>query len=431
MTNARDYALLLLDQKALPNWPARRLPRKIATGIAEPADPRDRALAEQIDTGVTKNLLQLQYLIEQIAGRPLAKIHPVIQKILAIGIYQLRFLDRIRPAAAVNEGVEQAKRLGLAHTRGFVNAVLRKAAASAKEAIEEFDTYEEDARILHSHPPELYSRLEALLNEERAIEICRHNNSQPPTIARLAPGRTIDDLESAGIAALSHHQEGMVVLISADKATISRMANLQLAQVQDPTSALVVNNADIKPGMSVLDRCCGMGTKTIQAWELAGPSASIVAIDPAPSRCEALRRTVLERNIGNIRVIQSDSFPRRNPDVPQQYDRVIVDVPCSNSGVLARRPEARYHQSNKHLEDLIKLQKAILADTIPAVAPGGLLIYSTCSIWSEENQQIVQWILNEFERLDVIRDHTTLPHSSEDPADYHDGGYYAILKRTK
>ena len=137
------------------------------------------------------------------------------------------------------------------------------------------------------------------------------------------------------------------------------------------------------------------------------------------------------RGIANVRVIQSDHFPKGNPDVPQQYQRVLVDVPCSNSGVLARRPEARYHQSNRTLQDLGKLQRAILADSVPTLAPEGLLIYSTCSIWSEENQQVVQWLLNEFEQLDILRDQTTLPHSTDNPAQYHDGGYYAILQRTK
>ena len=429
MNNARDYALLRLDQKTLPGWAPRRLHPKFASAIAEPTDSRDRALAEQIETGIVKNLLQLQHLTQQFADRPLAKIHPVLQKILAIAIYQLRFLDRVRPAAAVDEAVEQTKRFGLGHARGFVNAVLRKAAATAKDPLPPSEDPVEQARLQYSHPQELFDRLQALLDTERALEICRHNNAEPPTIARLAPGKTAADLEAAGFFFLPHTQPGMVVLVGADKATISRLVDLQLAQIQDATSASVIAAADIRSGMTVLDRCAGMGTKTIQALELTGTSADIVAIDPARARCEALLRTLVARQATNVRVIQSDRFPRGNPDVPQQFQRVLVDVPCSNSGVLARRPEARYFQTDSALKDLVELQRAILADSVSCVASGGLLIYSTCSLWSEENQQVIQWLLNEFPRLEILRDQTTLPQSGPDPTTYRDGGYYAILQR--
>lgn len=424
MTNARDYALMQLDRLPLPNWPANRLPRRFAQQMAEPTNPRDRALAEQIEVGVVKNLLQLQYWIEHYSGRPLAKVHPLLQKILAIAIYQIRFLDRIRPAAAVDEAVEQTKQFGMTHARGFVNAVLRKAATGREDALPALETAAERAQIHYSHPPELYTRLAGLLGDEQALHICKHNNAEPPTILRAKTAEL-------PIEVTPHTAPGMFVASSPSRADLAKLANAGLAQVQDPTSAKVVPAADMRDGMSVLDRCAGMGTKTLQAWELAGPSAAIVAIDPSEARCEALRRSLIARQITNIRVVQASMYPHGNPDLPQTFDRVLVDAPCSNSGVMARRPEARYRQDDKTLSQLRDLQRRILQDAAKTTKQGARLIYSTCSIWSEENQQVVQHLLTTQPTFKLLQEETTLPHSTDNPADYHDGGYYAILERTR
>jgi 16S rRNA (cytosine967-C5)-methyltransferase len=111
------------------------------------------------------------------------------------------------------------------------------------------------------------------------------------------------------------------------------------------------------------------------------------------------------------------------------FDRVLIDTPCSNSGVLARRPEARYRQDAQTLRSLEKLQRNILLDTVNSVAPRGLLIYSTCSVWPEENEQIAQWFLAEHPQFTLLRERSTLPSFDSDPARYHDGGYFAVFAR--
>lgn len=429
MNIARDYALKRLDQKRLPGWQPLRLPRKFATTINVPQDLRDLGLSEQIESGVVKNLLQLQYWTQVHSGRPLTKIHPLMQKILAIAIYQLRMLDRIPASAAVDEAVEQTKRFGLQHAAGFANAVLRKAARDRAAPLPAEPDPQKKAMLWYSHPPELFDRLATLFGPTPALAICSHNNLQPPTTVRLAPGKSLTDIEAV-CPAQPHAQEGICILSSPDKSAIARLAQAGIAQVQDPTPAQVIVHAQLAPGVSILDRCCGVGTKTLQAWELLGSDAVIVAMDSSAQRCGILRSSLIARHINNVQVVQAEMFPNASADLPRGFQRILVDVPCSNSGVLARRPEARYSQSPKALEQLATLQKRIVTDAAKRLAPGGLLIYSTCSIWPEENQSVVEHLLHASTGLSLLDQQTTLPSCTDDPIHYHDGGFLAVLQRT-
>jgi 16S rRNA (cytosine967-C5)-methyltransferase len=416
--SARDYALRELDARRLPAWPPDTI-RK-SKGYAPPADGRDLALAENITVGVIKNLLLLQHLIQHYSGRTLKSIEPIVQKILAVGLYQLRFLTRIPASAAVDEAVEQARRYGQSRASGFVNAILRKATRDPSPPLPDRHAPREYARVVLSHPPELFDTLEALLGPEDALRFCEHDQLEPPTIIRATEAPDVHP----GLSVLSHEQPGMYVVTGAKRAQLAEWASRGIAQVQDPTAAAVVTRADLHPGQSVLDRCCGLGTKTLQVRQLIGDDGRILAIDPAAQRCATLQQLIDARGIKNITVTCGD----RLTDAAA-FDRAIVDAPCSNSGVLARRPEARYHQTAANLKSLAKLQDQILADTAPAIKPGGLLVYSTCSVWPEENRHRVDAFLSQHPDYELLDDQTTLPSFDTDPTRYRDGGYLAVLRR--
>jgi 16S rRNA (cytosine967-C5)-methyltransferase len=285
------------------------------------------------------------------------------------------------------------------------------------------------AEVALSHPVALFERMTALFGVVGALRLCRHNNAEPPTIIRLFRGVSRDQLSVDGVSVLAHDQAGMLVIQGARQPLLAEWARRGLAQVQDPTSALVVEQLDIQPGQAILDRCAGLGTKTLQMRDRLGESGSIVAVDPNGGRCEGLRRIVAARGIRNIPIHQVDMLSKIRVTLPQQFDRVLVDVPCSNSGVLPRRPEAKYHQQDRALRSLGCLQKAILDDTAPSVAHGGQLLYSTCSIWPEENQQIVEAFLSGDSQFRLVRQHFTPPSLDQNPTTYRDGGYYALLER--
>ncbi len=437
--SARDFALAALDATALPNWRT-NLIRKT---VPSPTDPRDLALAEQIRVGVIKNFLLLQHLIVHHSGRKLNDIDPLAQKIMAIALYQLRFLTRVPASAAVNEAVEQAARFGRARAKGFVNAVLRKATREADPKID-------DPAIRLSHPRDLFDRLVKLLGHDEAIRFAEHDNREPPTLVRLLADAQVDDLQAEGVTITPHEQAGMFVVQHAKQATLADWSRRAISQVQDATAARVVEECDVQPGQSALDRCCGFGTKTLQLAEKVGLAGKVLAVDPNRARTEGLRALLagrarlppsrlsdrasgsegasLSQHITNVSVVTA-AWMRDVADRPKTFDRVLIDVPCSNSGVLARRPEARYRQDAKTLESLEKLQQEILSDTVDSVVPGGLLIYSTCSVWREENEAIAKWFGEQYSQFELVRERSTLPSFDPDPKRYHDGGYVAVFAR--
>lgn len=423
MTGARDYALGQLDAIRLPDWP----PGLIKRHLPPPRDARDLALAEQIRVGTIKNLLWLQFLAEHHSGRPAEKIDPLVRKILAIGLYQLRFLTRIPARAAVDEAVEQARRFGQSKAAGFVNAVLRNATRNPDP-----DDVPEPLRL--SHPAQLYQRLLRLTDgdDEAALAFCRRHNAEPPLILRLGAGQTLADLSTGlpeGARLIPHADAGMVVVEGATRPLLAEWAKRGVAQAQDPTSAAVVGHLDVRPGQTVLDRCCGVGTKTLQLSEQVGPEGRVFAIDPNAERCATLRSLLADRGVNHVGVIEAGWLKQAADALPQQFDRVLVDAPCGNSGVLIRRAEARYHQSAGALKSLGKLQRELLADAAPVVRPGGLLAYSTCSIWPEENDRVADWFAANHEDFEETVRTTTLPATAPDPATYHDGGFVAVFRR--
>src|SRR5690606_135933 len=298
--NPRDFAVLTLDDRRLPGMPRQAFKRR---SPVVPADPRDRALAEQIVLGCIKNWLHLTWLITGFARRPIDQVDNRARLILAVALYQLRFLDRIPEHAIVTEAVAQTRRLGeptLPRAAGFVNAILRQAirepdlSASLPARSTDPAGY---AELVLSHPRPLFERLAALLGPEDALRFCEHDNRTPPTFLRLARGHPIDglrrEIEQAGAPAedaaqreaeplaspepadgrdgaggdpsvvgdpvgpvefMPHEQPGIVVVRGAKQADFARWSELGLAQVQDATSAGIVARLDVRPGMTVLDR---------------------------------------------------------------------------------------------------------------------------------------------------------------------------------
>jgi 16S rRNA (cytosine967-C5)-methyltransferase len=237
-------------------------------------------------------------------------------------------------------------------------------------------------------------------------------------------------LESPGVIARPHTLPQMFLVEGAKRSHLADWANRGIAQAQDPTAAAVVRDAcPIEPGQRVLDRCAGLGTKTLQLWEKVGPEGHVIAIDPNIERCRRLRELLSDRGITNVSVYETGMM-HRVPDLADAtFDLALLDVPCSNSGVLPRRPEARYFQATTALRSLEMLQADILHDAAPHVRPGGLLVYSTCSIWPSENQRQVRSFLASYLDFRLAEENSTLPYLGTDPTQYRDGGYWAQMRR--
>lgn len=427
-TSARDIALLRIDAIALPGWKPDtfRRPRSADEAI----DARDLALADRIALAVIKHHGRLKHLIAHYTGRKLSSIDAPVQKILAVALVQLHLLTRIPARAAVDEAVEQTRRFKLGRASGLVNAVLRRATREPEPPLPEPSDLKRYIEVTLSHPWALFEKLRTVMGtDDAAIALARRHNDEPPTIVRLGRGVKMASLQAEHITLRPHSVDGMVVVEGARRADFAKWADAGLAQVQDPTSAAVIGKLDVRRKQTILDRCCGVGTKTLQMVDATGDEAIIHAIDPAKQRIALLKSQIVKRGLRSVVVHEADALEKL-PDLPQEFDRILIDAPCSNSGVLMRRPEARYHQSPARTESLRKLQGQLLMECLPRLAPKGKLIYSTCSIWREENELLVGEALGALAGYRRTFQLTTLPTTNTDPTRHHDGGYTCVIERS-
>ncbi|MHC4908938.1 MAG: transcription antitermination factor NusB [Planctomycetota bacterium] len=415
----------------------RRFPA-VAIGPLDTGDlaPRDAALAAAIDHAVAARWITLRAILQTLTTQQWDKLEPVVRASLLVGAAQLLLLDRVPDHAAIDSSVEACK-AQRPKAAGLVNAVLRRLAGLRSERVETCDRARrdevpredggawrltedvfnaDDAKRLGQvtgHAGGLIDRWIDRLGWEKTAEVAWHGLAAPPVILAGVPA------DDARVEA--HEQAGFVVLREAgDLAGV--LADHPGARVQDPTAgAAVAATASIAPGC-IVDVCAGRGTKTRQLADLH-PTASIVATDPGADHRAQLERILAGRPDCSVRA----AGPM--PDLAGQADLVLLDVPCSNTGVLARRPEARYRFGDAPLASLIDLQRQIIADALPLLADGGTLVYATCSIDPDENQGQVEWMTH-WHPLHVVSAWSQFPvgQPGDPPTAYRDGRYFAMLR---
>ncbi len=424
VSSARVAALYEIDARSLPGWPPKSMKQLRRPKLT---DSRDIDLCEQITRGVVKSCLTLQHLVQIYSGRSLDQIEPSVQKIVAMALFQMRALDRIPTHAIVDDAVEITRVAHVGNAAGFVNAILRKAADS-RAAAPESTTADpvKFAAEAHSFPPDCFRRLQNLLDDSAALSLCERLNHEPPLLARLIGTTTIEQIREAGGDVMPHQKAGIVVVSNPRREQLKQWADARLCQPQDPTSVAAVGFLDLKPGVRVLDRCAGRGTKTLQIIEQIGKNDLVVAIDPSNERLESLRVSLRQMKLTNVRTIEASNC---DPIAEETFDRILIDAPCGNSGVMSRRPEARYRQSQHDVSKVVELQRRILDDSLRVLAPRGRMVYATCSIWPEENEKQIAGFLKENPSLKLISQATTMPNPAAEPFDYCDGGYVAVMSK--
>jgi 16S rRNA (cytosine967-C5)-methyltransferase len=318
-------------------------------------DPRDAALAEEIVFGVLRYQSQLDYLIRHYSGRSAEKLDPEVRIALHMGIYQLRYLERIPAHAAVSESVESVRRAKKASAAGLVNAVLRKVNRRPVDW--------PDRAIALSHPAWMLDRWRSQYGDATAEAIALANLSRPQTYIRVPPGQTPPAEAEPCLEVPGCYR------VPAGSASPFR--------IQDIGSQAIVPLLELSPGQTFLDLCAAPGNKTAQALE-SGVDA--IACDIHPRRLEALRDLPVPR----IVLDASAPLPFR-----RRFDRILLDAPCSGTGTLARNPEIKWRLARPGIPALARRQSALLANAFAALAPGGTLVYSTCSLEREENEDIV------------------------------------------
>ncbi len=436
-TSARSAVISSLAKAAqrFPDLPASTLE---SAGLS----PADARLATAIQRTVLQRWITLAYLLDRVLSKPLNQMEPTLQAVLLSGAAQLVFMDRLPAHAVVNEQVELARRLIRPGAAGLVNAVLRKVAAMAvavepdtpwtpsRDALPlsaglirlsgallpPTDMTAKHLSVATSHPASLIKRWIGAYGLEQATACCLHGIELPPTVVAVEDGFDTSvehehwrPHQTGGYVVWRGDHQGLVTFLKADP----------VRRVQDPASAMPVRSTAGLTLGSVMDYCAGRGTKTRQLAMLH-PQAQVTATDVDDPRRASLVQAVAD--LPNTAVMPPDASPT------SKYDLLLLDVPCSNTAVLARRPEARYRFGPKTLNSLVELQKQIARRTVKWVKPGGVVLYSTCSLESEENQACARW-LAELVRGSIIHEHQELPCGRG--TSYQDGGYHCLIRTAK
>ncbi len=404
-------------------------------------DHRDAGLAYAIDQAVARRWLTLEAVLRSQLSRPWADLHPPVQSALMVGAVQLLLMERVPDHAAVGESVAWVA-TRVAPAVSLVNAVLRRvarlrgddgpiAAGEDRVAWDRDELPWHDGRVLHlnepvfsldpldrlgeqtSHPRALLESWTTRFGSRQASELAAHDLVHPPIIV------TGTDVPAD---CAPHEEPGFAVFPGGRSELEAMLERCPGTWAQDPASAqAVLATADLAPRL-IVEVCAGKGTQTRQLAALH-PQAGIVASDTSPDRLETLRRSIRDER---VRVVE----PQELLEYAGRADLVVVDAPCSNTAVLARRVEARYRYGPASLRNLGDLQRQILADALRFPSPAGCLLYSTCSLEPEENQGQREW-LSRWHGVRLLREGQCLPRGrpGDPPARYRDGAYHAILQR--
>ena len=359
----------------------------------------DRALCHELVMGVLRWQLQLDSVVEHFAKRKVESLDPPVLRALRLGIYQIRFLSRVPASAAVNESVNLVGRARLSSARAFVNAVLRRATREPdySPAADLTDPLERIA-IQTSHPRWLIDRWSKAFGVEETELMARANNEPPPAAIRVVKTladekNVLDKLRSAGAQLLPSEIAKSAWRLSGATAKLRELSERGELYIQDEASQLVGEVVNAQPGDRVLDVCAAPGGKTTLIAERAGDKADVVAMDVSPRRLATIERTIQLHQLKNIKLMLGDaSLPL--PFDSGSFDRVLLDAPCSGTGTLRHNPEIRWRLTNDDINQLAEQQKRFLMNAAAVVKPGGLLVYSTCSIEAEENEEVVQDFLS-------------------------------------
>ena len=358
-------------------------------------DGRDAALATRLAYGTVQRRATLDHLISRLAGRSVEALDAATRAALRLGAFELCFLDRSAPHAAVGEAVELAKAGGRGGHR-LVNAVLRRVAREGRSQIEALpDDRPEAAALKHSHPEWVARLWWDALGRKHAVALMAAGNQPAETAVRANALLATADQVRARLEAEQVRArpapglpEGLVLDGRLDLRA-SRLFAQGLVMAQSRASMLVSRALGPRPGERVLDLCAAPGAKTTHLAALMSNRGEVVAVELRPARARALAANCRRMGATCVTVRTGDAREDHGSD----FDRVLVDAPCSGLGTLRSRPDLRWRARPDALPQLARLQSEVLAAAVRALRPGGVLVYSTCTISPAENELAVDALL--------------------------------------
>jgi 16S rRNA (cytosine967-C5)-methyltransferase len=428
--NARDISVSVLSEVIRNKW---HLDDVLARSLKEVKDKREIKLAQELCYGVMRWYEQLLFITNYLINKPVKEVQ--LKTVILTGLYQLKFL-RVPDHAAISESVELTKRFDMAWAGNFVNAVLRR--------------YQRDHELIDSEIKKSavanYAHPEWMLNKfsmqwpDHWQDIVYSNNSYPPMHLRLnLSWKNKQDysalLNEQGIAHISSDMAETVVSL-VNPMDVEEIPGFSQGHVtvQDAAAQLAAPLMDLRPGQRILDACAAPGGKTGHILELAGEHCKLVAVEIDNRRAELLRNT-LNRIHKQADIIIADITRTSDWWDGKLFDRILLDAPCSATGVIRRHPDIKYLRSPGQLQSFCDNQNKMLAALWPLLKPGGRLVYCTCSVFLEESDERIEAFINEYDDAELLPVHTnwgviscfgrhTIPGHNDS-----DGFYYSVLTK--
>lgn len=358
--------------------------------------PKDGALATELVYGVLRWRDRLDSIVAKCLARPNKKLAPPISEILRLAVYQLFFLDRIPDHAAVDQAVTQTRRFGKNST-AFVNAVLRKALRD-RASLDQPPCDNPDAlAVYYSHPEWLVRRWKRKYGIDRTTDILEHNNSRAPLELRVnslksRAAHVIDLLAARGIETKTVSNMPDALRMAGPTGSVDSMPGFRegLFLVQGLASQMIAPLLKPEPGQRILDACAAPGGKTSHIAALTNDKAEITALDSNAKRLRETAENLQRLGVRSVKLVQGDAG---DPDLIRTlgtFDRILVDAPCANLGVLRHNPEAKYRIFPRTLAKISAYQSTLLQNTASALKRGGMLVYSVCSCSDEETLDLIE-----------------------------------------
>lgn len=399
VTRSREIALAVLGDVSKGRFAEHALAQRL--GREKVLSPEDRNLATELVYGVLRWQDRLDDVINRCSDHPQRRIMSQIREILRLGMYQILLLDRIPDHAAVDQAVTQTQERFGSRAAAFVNAILRRALRD-RESVDPPPV--EDAESLaryYSHPQWLVTRWFDELGPDRTRRVLIENNARPPLVARVNRLKsTAEELtamwKAAGVEVepVPFLPDALFVLTPGRPVHALPGYEQGLFVVQDPASQMVAPLLGVQPGDRVLDACAAPGGKTSHLAALGSNTLEIVAVDRDPARLEEAKKNLERLAVRGVAFARGDASDLEFIEKLGTFDRVLVDAPCTNLGVLRRNPEARYRARCEDPAEFARIQLGMLAAVARIVKPGGTLVYSVCTVSREETRQVIEDFMN-------------------------------------
>jgi len=407
----------------------------------------DAGLATELIYGTISRLNTLDYFLDKYVNKGTRKLQPWVRALLRLSLYQIIYLDRIPDHAVVSEAVNLAKRRGHQGISGMVNGVLRNILRQKESlAIPADLPAAKRISLQHSHPEWLVERWISQYGPETAEAICAANNEPPAVSVRvnttmISREELLKEMEGRGLqAAPSTLSPYGIVVKGAGNMALTDWYREGMISIQDESSMLVAEAVGPEPGMRVLDCCAAPGGKSAHMGELMKDQGSIVANDIHSHKGKLIADQAARLGLDCIRTVTGDALELPSRFEPASFDRILLDAPCSGLGVIRRKPDLKWGKTEEDIREIEALQSKLLDSVSALLRPGGVLVYSTCTIEPQENEGVVTSFVNrhpEFEldetgSLSRLKDNALVRGGGIQilPQHYHSDGFYiARLRR--